>query len=187
MRCSTSSLESFVPDEHPLRRIRAPIDDKAIRKACRRLYSSSIDDRQRLPLRFEGSTGTGAVPCCTVNALMENRNRIRDRRGDLSFLPLLDRAKRRPRFAPTTLGADKGYFSERFIEAIFDRGIEPAHRHCGQWQPAHPRAGSHARARRRLQDLAAIPQEDRGAVRRGRRTGTECGDSEGGGRFAFAK
>src|SRR5512145_315098 len=34
------SLESFVPQEHPLRRIRPLIDDRAIRRACRRLYSA---------------------------------------------------------------------------------------------------------------------------------------------------
>jgi hypothetical protein len=33
------SLESFVPAEHPLRRIRPLIDDRAIRRVCRLLYS----------------------------------------------------------------------------------------------------------------------------------------------------
>jgi len=33
------SLETFVPAEHPLRRIRPLIDEKAIRRACRDLYS----------------------------------------------------------------------------------------------------------------------------------------------------
>ena len=33
------SLETFVPDDHPLRRIRPLIDDRAIRRACRDLYS----------------------------------------------------------------------------------------------------------------------------------------------------
>ncbi len=33
------SLESFVPAEHPLRRIRPLIDDRAIRHACRDLYA----------------------------------------------------------------------------------------------------------------------------------------------------
>ncbi len=33
------SVETFVPDEHPLRRIRPLIDDKAIRRACKDLYS----------------------------------------------------------------------------------------------------------------------------------------------------
>jgi len=33
------SLEGFVPSEHPLRRIRPLIDDQAIPKVCRPLYS----------------------------------------------------------------------------------------------------------------------------------------------------
>ena len=33
------SLESFVPPEHPLRAIRPLIDDQAIRRPCRDLYS----------------------------------------------------------------------------------------------------------------------------------------------------
>ena len=34
------SLETFVPEDHPLRRIRPLIDTEAIRKECRHLYSS---------------------------------------------------------------------------------------------------------------------------------------------------
>ena len=33
------SLETFVPDDHPLRRIRPLLDDQAIRRACRALYA----------------------------------------------------------------------------------------------------------------------------------------------------
>ena len=33
------SLEKFVPQEHPLRRVRPLIDDAVIRKACKPLYS----------------------------------------------------------------------------------------------------------------------------------------------------
>jgi len=33
------SLETFVPQEHPLRRICPLIDDQAIRRICRPLYS----------------------------------------------------------------------------------------------------------------------------------------------------
>ena len=35
----TLSLETFVPQDHPLRRIRPLIDDQAIRRECRPLYS----------------------------------------------------------------------------------------------------------------------------------------------------
>jgi transposase len=83
----------------------------------------------------KGTSGTGSVPGYTVNALMENRNRILLGIGVEIFrssasetdgcVTLLERAKRRLRFAPSTLGTDKGYFSERFLERILDRGIEP--------------------------------------------------------------
>ena len=83
----------------------------------------------------KGSTGTGAIPGYTVNAPMENRNRILLGIGVEIFqgstsetegcTKLLDRARRRLRHKPQTLGADKGYFSEEFIGAIFERGIEP--------------------------------------------------------------
>jgi len=38
---------------------------------------------------------------------------------------LLRRARRRFRFQPKTLGADKGFFSEGMIEHLLDHGIEP--------------------------------------------------------------
>ena len=83
----------------------------------------------------KGSSGTGAYPGDTVNALMENRNRIllgvgvkifhsstSEERGALS---LLDRAKHRLRFKPTSLGTDKGFFHEEFIGKVLRRRIEP--------------------------------------------------------------
>jgi len=38
---------------------------------------------------------------------------------------LPDRAKRRFRYRPKSLGADKGCFHEEFIEEVLHRGIEP--------------------------------------------------------------
>jgi transposase len=83
----------------------------------------------------KGTSGTGAAPGYTVNALMENRHRILLGIGVEVFRSsasetegcqaLLQRAKRRLRFAPTTLGADKGFFSEGMIEHLLERGIEP--------------------------------------------------------------
>jgi transposase len=83
----------------------------------------------------KGTSGTGAYPGYTVNAVMENRHRLLLGLGVELFqsstaektgcLALLDRAKRRLRFTPTTLGADKGFFHENFVEALFARGIEP--------------------------------------------------------------
>src|SRR5437016_8621065 len=83
----------------------------------------------------KGTSGTGAYPGYTVNAVMENRHRILLGLGVEIFqsstaektgcLALLDRAKRRLHFTPRTLGADKGFFHENFLEALFVRGIEP--------------------------------------------------------------
>ena len=48
------SLESFVPAEHPLRRIRPLIDDRSIRRACSPLYSEigrrSVPKLDRRPI-----------------------------------------------------------------------------------------------------------------------------------------
>jgi transposase len=83
----------------------------------------------------KGTSGSGAYPGYTVNAVMENRNRILLGLGveifrsstseEAGALTLLDRAKRRFGFAARSLGADKGFFHHQFIESIFDRGIEP--------------------------------------------------------------
>src|SRR5215475_12991765 len=61
-------------------------------------------------------------------------------------LALLQRAKRRLGFTPTTLGGDKGFFSVGFIEALLGRGIEPhiAVDTRGR-QPAHARVRMRAR------------------------------------------
>jgi len=83
----------------------------------------------------KGATGTGAFPGYTVNAVMENRNRIilgigeeiyRSSQGEeQGCLSILKRIKRRFRFQPESLGADKGYFHEEFLEELLARGIEP--------------------------------------------------------------
>ena len=83
----------------------------------------------------KGASGTGAYPGYSVNAVMENRNRIllgisediysgstSEERGCLSILKLV---RRRFKFRPATLGADKGYFHQRFIGELFEQGIEP--------------------------------------------------------------
>jgi transposase len=83
----------------------------------------------------KGATGTSAYPGYTVNAVMENRNRfllgigVEIFRGPGSetdgCLGLIDRIKKRLRFKPKTLGADKGYFSKPFIDKVLKRRIEP--------------------------------------------------------------
>ncbi len=83
----------------------------------------------------KGSSGTGAYPGSTVTAVMENRHRIllglgveifqggtSEKRGGLA---LPDRTRRRLRFQPATLGADKGFFHEDFMDAVLERGIAP--------------------------------------------------------------
>jgi transposase len=106
----------------------------------------------------KGASGTGAYPGYTVNALMENRHRVllgldaeiyRSSASETGgCLALLRRAKRRLGFRPTTLGADKGFFSEAFIEAVLARGIEP---HVA----VAPRGGrrAHTRVRMRVRGL----------------------------------
>ena len=83
----------------------------------------------------KGSSGTGAYPGYTVNAVMENRNRflvgvnVEVFKGPASetegCIAILDRAKKKLGYVPSTLGADKGYFAEGFINKLFDRTIEP--------------------------------------------------------------
>jgi len=106
----------------------------------------------------KGASGTGAYPGYTVNALMENRHRLllgfdaeiyRSNASETGgCLALLRRAKRRLRFTPRTLGADKGFFSEAFIEALFTRHIEP---HIAVDRRNRRRA--HARVRMRARGL----------------------------------
>lgn len=102
-------------------------------KRSNRTHRSMTDPDCRFVSK--GTSGTGAYPGYTVNALMENRNRflvgigVDIFRGPASetegCLRLLDRAKKRFRYKPSTLGADKGYFSEGFVSGLFRRTIEP--------------------------------------------------------------
>jgi transposase len=83
----------------------------------------------------KGTTGTSAIPGYTVNALMENRNRIllgintevfRSSASETEGAKkLLARARKRLRFKPKTFGADKGFFSAGMIQHLLDRKIEP--------------------------------------------------------------
>jgi len=102
----------------------------------------------------KGSSGTGAYPGYTVNAVMENRNRfligvnVEIFRGPASetdgCIAIIDRAKKKLGYKPKTLGADKGYFAERFLNGLFTRAIEPhvAIKHQGK-------TTSHTRVRKR--------------------------------------
>jgi len=150
---ANASYKSFVPLEVALdpeeykRRLRAQdeTDDgdrqdpgnRAVNfrgeKRSNTTHRSATDPDSRFVAK--GSSGTGAYPGYTVNAVMENRHRFllglgveifqgptSEKRGCLA---LLDRAKRRLGFTPTTLGADKGFFHEDFLTAMLARDIEP--------------------------------------------------------------
>lgn len=85
---------------------------------------------------------------------MENRHRVLLGFGVEIFqgstsektgcLALLARAKRRRRFRPATLGADKGFFHEDFLAALLAGGIEP---HIAT--ETRGRSQAHARVRMR--------------------------------------
>ncbi len=150
---ANASYKSFVPIEVALdpeeykRRLRAqdredpegPQDpgNRAVNfrgeKRSNATHRSATDPDCRFASK--GTSGTGAVPGYTVNALMENRHRILLGIGVEVFRSsasetegcktLLRRARRRYRFRPKTLGADKGFFSEGMIEHLLDEGIEP--------------------------------------------------------------
>jgi transposase len=95
-------------------------------------HRSTTDPDARIATKSNKET---AVPGYTVNGVMENRNRILMGIGVEIFrgptseleggLSLLERAKRRLRLRPKTLGADKGYFEKKFIKKLFRRQIEP--------------------------------------------------------------
>src|SRR6266851_857775 len=122
---ANASFKSFVPIEVAL--------DPAEEKRGNATHRSATDPDCRFVSK--GTSGSGAYPGYTVNAVMENRHRLLLGLGVEIFqsstaektgcLALLDRAKRRLHFTPRTLGADKGFFHENFLEALFVRGIEP--------------------------------------------------------------
>ena len=138
----------------------------------------------------KGSSGTGAYPGYTVNALMDNRHRILLGIGveifqastaeELGCLQLLKRAKRRFGYTPKSLGTDKGYFHEQFINEVFRSHIEPhiAASERGQTE-AHRRVrrrtASRAyqlsqRCRKKIEELFGEAKELHGLRRLRRRT-----------------
>ena len=95
-------------------------------------HRSTTDPDCRLATKSPKET---AIPAYTVNAVMENRNRIivgigvespqgltAERQG---VLKILRKVKQRLKLKPKTLGADKGFFEKKFIRSIFKRKIEP--------------------------------------------------------------
>jgi hypothetical protein len=151
----------------------------------------SLTDRD---CRFvsKGTSGTGAYPGYTVNAVMENRHRILLGLGAEVFrsstseeqvvLALLDRAMRRFRFKASSLGADKGFFHQEFIEGVLHRKIQPhiaadtrgsslAHRRVRMRQRGEAYRLSQ-RCRKKIEELFGEGKEFHG-LRRFRRRGLE--------------
>jgi transposase len=120
-------------------------------KRSNETHRSSTDPDCRFVSK--GSTGTSAYPGYTANAVMENRHRIllglgvevfrSSRSEEDGTLSILDRLKRRFGYFPYTLGADRGFFHENFLEQLLDRGIGP---HVAPLKKGRSR--SHRRARR---------------------------------------
>ena len=106
----------------------------------------------------KGSSGTGAYPGYTVNAVMENRHRILLGIGEEIFagstgeeqgcLSILKHLKRRFRFKLSSMGADKGYFHEEFLARLLEEGIEP---HVAPMSIGH--SSAHRRVRMRARGL----------------------------------
>jgi transposase len=171
---ANASYKSFVPIEVAMdpeeykRRLRAQDRDagedgprdpgnRAVdfrgEKRSNKTHRSATDPDCRFASK--GTTGTGSIPGYTVNALMENRHRILLGIGVEVFRSsasetegcqsLLRRARQRYRFRPTTLGADKGYFSEGMIEHLLDEDIEPHIAVDRGQQSAHARVRMRAR------------------------------------------
>ena len=110
-----------------------PTVDFRGQKRSNRTHRSKSDPDCRLVSK--GSSGSGAYPGYTVNAIMENRNRFlvgigveifqSSRSEEQGCLRLLERAEKRLSYRPKSVGADKGYFHEEFLAALFQAGIEP--------------------------------------------------------------
>jgi len=123
-------------------------------KRSNKTHRSTTDPDARIATKSNKET---AAPGYTVNGVMENRNRIlvgigvevfrgtaSERDGGLS---LLERAKRRLKLRPRTVGADKGFFERQFLKNLFRRRIEP---HVA---PDRGRAKEHTRVRMRQRGI----------------------------------
>lgn len=138
----------------------------------------------------KGALGTAAMPGYTFNAVMENRHRILvgvdvaighgSRVEEDGCLGILDKVKRQ--YRPDSVGADKGYFHGRFLDRLFQRGIEPhvaplktgrqeVHRRVRQRVRGEPYRLSQ-RCRMKIEELFGEGKEYHG-LRRFRRRGWE--------------
>jgi transposase len=155
-------------------------------KRSNKTHRSTTDPDARIATKSNKET---ASPGYTVNAAMENRHRIltgigvkifggrAEREGSQS---LLERAKRRLKLKPKTVGGDKGFFERDFLRWLFRRGIEPhiAVQERGR-DPAHRRVRMRQRgigymlsqrARKKIEELFGEAKENHGFRRFLRRT-----------------
>jgi hypothetical protein len=150
-------------------------------------HRSATDPDARIATKSGKET---AVPAYTVNGVMGNRNRIlvgigvETFRGPLSerdgALNLLDRARKRLKLKPESLGADKGYFEGKFIGGLLDRKVEPhiaaqERGHGGEYMRVRMRQRSafyklSQRARKKIEELWGEAKEEHGFRRFCRRT-----------------
>jgi transposase len=150
-------------------------------------HRSKTDPDCRLATK---SSHEAALPSYNVNGVMENRNRIligigvetpqgpaSERSGTLS---LIDRAKRRLKLKPETVGGDKGFFEKKFIRGLFERNIEPHIAvHSRGSDKAHTKVRMRQRgifyqlsqrARKKIEELWGESKEEHGFRRFYRRT-----------------
>jgi transposase len=205
---ANASFKSFVPIEVAMepqeykRRLRAddkddhdqdrgnPAVDFRGEKRGNATHRSTSDPDCRFVSK--GSSGTGAYPGYTVNALMENRHRLLLGVGvevfrssaseEAGCVTLLQKAKKRLGFQPQSLGADKGYFHRGFIEELFRREISPhiaslpkgsskAHMRVRMRQRGEPYRLSQ-RSRKKIEELFGEAKDLHG-LRRFRRRGLQ--------------
>lgn len=124
-------------------------------KRSNETHRSTTDPDARIAKKNEKETSS---PGYTVNAAMENRNRILTGIGVEIFqgptservgvLRLLDRAKRRLRLKPKTVGGDKGFFEGKFLGELLARKIDP---HVAAMERGH--GGAYMRTRMRERSL----------------------------------
>lgn len=150
-------------------------------------HRSTTDPDCRLATK---SSHEAALPSYTVNGVMENRNRIlvgigvetsqgpaSERSGALN---LIDRAKRRLKLKPASIGADKGFFEKKFIQGLLQRHIEPhVAAHSRGSDRIHTRVRMRQRglfyqlsqrARKKIEELWGESKEEHGFRRFFRRT-----------------
>lgn len=150
-------------------------------------HRSTTDPDARIATKSAKET---AVPAYTVNGVMENRNRIlvgigvETFRGPLSerdgALNLLDRARRKLKLTPKSLGADKGYFEGKFIGGLLARKVEPHiaaqdRGHSSEYMRVRMRQRGlfykmSQRARKKIEELWGEAKEEHGFRRFYRRT-----------------